>query len=196
MGLLLVSLVAIVLVLSYLKFQKCLTTINTIDYNTINNGDVVLRCGRSVESYAVYLTDNKTEYTHIGIIKIENSKPFVIHVVPSKSNLVLKEELATFLNSKNASRFTIYRPSLNPQILAKVTAEAQRFYLLKYAFDNEYDLNTNQKLYCTELVLKAFQNAGVHLKLNSKEFNYGLGKQSIIFPSEIAHSPFFNKLIY
>jgi hypothetical protein len=121
--------------------------------------------------------------------------PFVIHVVPDKTQLVKKESLKEFLKPKYASEFAIYRSYFDKLLLDKVVQEANSFYLKKYEFDNKYDLETDSKLYCTELVLKAFKNVGLSLKIKEKILNYGIGKHDIIFPSEFTKAPIFNRII-
>ena len=189
------STIIFLIALSYFKF--CLKNERRLSSNfkNLHNGDLILRCGRSTESFAVYLADANADFTHIGIISIENDIPYVIHAVPSKTNLIQKEKLSTFLNSTNASKFAIYRSNFNEVYLDKVVKTANNYYLNKYEFDTKYDLTTNTKLYCTELVLKAFNTVGDTLKVKSKELNYIIGKHLIIFPSEFTKSTFFTRII-
>ena len=183
------------IVLSYFKFSFKNEASLSSNFKNLHNGDLILRCGRSTESFAVYLADENAEFTHIGIISIENDIPYVIHAVPSKTNLIQKEILSTFLNSKNTSKFAIYRSNFNEVYLDKVVKIANSYYLKKYEFDTKYDLTTNTKLYCTELVLKAFNTVGAPLKIKVKEFNYVVGKHPIIFPSQFTKHPFFTRII-
>lgn len=194
-GVLLFLVLILLLLFSYLKFYQRITVKNIIHFKNLHNGDIVLRCGRSTESFTVYLVDDNSEFTHIGIISLENDIPYVIHSVPSKTNFIQKEKLSIFLNSKNASKFAIYRSNFNEVHLDKVVKTANSYYLNKYVFDPKYDLTTNTKLYCTELVLKAFNTVGSPLKVKPKELNYIIGKHSIIFPSEFTKLPFFTRII-
>lgn len=179
----------------YFSFRKTNQLLEIVNVKNLQNGDLILRCGKSTESYVVHLADNTSQFTHVGIIAFENGKPYVIHAVPHKNKKLIKESFSDFLNPKNASSYAIYRSNYNAEILTKVVNEAQNFYLKKYTFDNEYDLNTDTKLYCTELILKAFNNAGIYLKLTAKEFDYIIGKHKIIFPSEFTKKPEFNRII-
>jgi len=189
------SAIITLIVLSYFKFSFKNEVNLSSNFEILHNGDLILRCGRSTESFVVYLADTNSEFTHIGIISIENDIPYVIHAVPSKTNLVQKEILSTFLNSKNTSKFAIYRSNFKEVYLDKVVRTANSYFLNKYEFDTKYDLTTNTKLYCTELILKAFNNVGAKLKVKSKELNFVLGKHTIIFPSEFTKAPFFTRII-
>jgi len=184
-----------ILIISYAYFYFKSYPKQHISSALLNNGDLILRCGRSTESFTVYLTDSESEYTHIGIISIEKNKPYVIHAVPCKNNILKKESLSEFLNPKNTSKFAVYRSNYNAFFLDKVVQKANLFYTKNYEFDNKYDLTTDSKLYCSELVLKAFRSVGITLEVKSKEFNYILGKHSIIYPSEFTKAPFFTKII-
>lgn len=183
------------LVFYYFNFRNTHHLSEIANLKKLQNGDLILRCGKSTESYLVHLADNNSEFTHIGIILIEKEQPYVIHAVPHKNKVVQKETFHNFLNPKNTSSYAIYRTNCNPKILTKVVNQAQNFYLKKYTFDNDYDLNTDTKLYCTELIQKAFKNAGIYLNLNVKEFDYVIGKHKIIFPSEFTKAPLFYKII-
>ena len=192
----LVSLIIVIFIISssYVSFRNKTNLLKKINISAINNGDLILRCGRSTESYAVYLADSKAEFTHIGIISLENGTPYVIHAVPHNKNYIKKELLTDFLNSKNTSQFAFFRSNYDSLDLNNVVKNANSFYLKKIEFDSEYNLKTDSKLYCTELILKAFRNAGISLKLKAKEFDYGIGKYKIIFPSEFTKLPTFNRI--
>ncbi|MBI9041717.1 YiiX/YebB-like N1pC/P60 family cysteine hydrolase [Lutibacter sp.] len=195
------SLLIVSLLLSLFFCVKFLSFKNKTNYcptetlNKIQNGDLVLRCGRSIESFTVYTADNNSEFSHIGIISIENNMSYVIHAVPCNDNLIKKEKLTDFISPKFASTYAIYRTNFNTSILKKVVNQAKLFRIKKYTFDTNYDLKTNTKLYCTELVLKAFKNSGIELNIKPSEFNYIVGKQEIILPSEFTKSPYFYKII-
>lgn len=181
-----------------IKISKQFSQTNLLQKNIsekIENGDLILRCGKSLESYTVLLADSSAKFSHIGIISIENQIPYVIHAVPWKVNTIKKEKLNEFINYKVASTYAIYRTKYNTTILKNVVNQANSFYQKKYTFDNSYDLTTNTKLYCTELILKAFKNAGINLKIKTKSINYVIGKHNLIFPSEFTKSPFFKKII-
>jgi hypothetical protein len=178
---------------SFSAFRNKAKLQKIINVSKLNNGDLILRCGKSSESYAVHLADNGAEFTHIGIISIEDNIPFVIHAVPHNKKFIKKEAINVFLDESNASQFAIYRT--NYSNLKEVVKEAQSFYQKKYEFDTKYNLESDSKLYCTELIQKAFKNAGISLKLKTKEFDYGIGKHKIIFPSEFTKAPIFKRIL-
>lgn len=179
----------------YLLFASSNTSIH-FNASLFENGDLILRKGRSLESFAVYLSDDESDFTHIGIVSKEQSKIYVIHITPSKNNLVKKEGLEDFLSDKNTSRFSLIRPKFDLNTLNSVVGQANLFFKKKYTFDNQYDLKTDTELYCTELVYKAFLNAGITLDVKPSNFNYVLGNHNIIMPSGFTNSSSFKKIIY
>lgn len=165
----------------------------------LQNGDLILRRGRSIESFAIFLADKNRDFSHIGIVVIENKEPYVIHVAPGKSvensNRVRKERLETFLSPDKASRFAVYRSLFPAEELDNVATKAMEFYQNRVEFDNDYDLVSDQKLYCTELVLKAYE----HLPLNKQKFELQevrilSGVYKILFPGTFVNSPQFSLL--
>ncbi|UMB61633.1 hypothetical protein MHL31_05365 [Lutibacter sp. A80] len=179
----------------YLKFRNTNQLKEIANSKNLKNGDLILRAGKSTESYLVHLADNSSEFTHIGIIIIERNQPYVIHAVPHKNHTLKKDLLGDFLDPKKTSSYAIYRSNYTSITLNKVVNEAKNFYVNKYTFDNEYNLNTDTKLYCSELILKAFNNVGIHLNVNAKSFNFVIGEHDIIFPSEFTKIPQFSKII-
>ena len=166
--------------------------------NDLCNGDVIFRRGRSVESYAVLLADKNREYSHVGIIWIENREQFVIHAVPGENNeeaeYIKKEKIAGFLSKEKASKFAVYRPYLSAQTNEKAAKNALNYYNNHYTFDGQYDLNTDNKLYCTELIIKAFGQVDSQLhNFNSTSLNFLFSTKKIILPSNIIEHPFFLK---
>ncbi len=132
-----------------------------VDYTFLQNGDLVLRKGRSVESMAVSLSDKNSDFSHIGIVVVENSVPYIIHVVPDQPDVVRKELPEVFLDPGKASRYKVLRSDFNSDLLNTVAETANDFYNRHLAFDNSYDFSTDSSLYCTELVLKAFEKCKI-----------------------------------
>jgi len=164
----------------------------------LQNGDIIFRRGRSIESYAVLLADKRKEYSHVGIIWIENRKPFVIHAVPDENTTeveyIKKETIEIFLSKEKASKFAIYRSGLSEETNEKAAKIALQYYNNHYVFDGQYDLNTDSKLYCTELIIKAFGQVDSQLQnFNSTSLNFLFSTKEIILPSNIIEHPFFLK---
>jgi hypothetical protein len=161
-----------------------------------HDGDLIFRRGRSAESMAVYLADPVHDFSHIEIVVMDAGKPFVIHAVPGEQpeavSHVVKEPVNAFLDDAKASHWAVYRSKLSLDKLKKVTLKALDFFNRRAEFDNDYDLEDDSRLYCTELVMKAFQAAGLERRLYpEKELKFVMGTKKILFPGVFIQSPDF-----
>jgi len=162
---------------------------------------LVFRKGRSIESFAVYLADEEKAFSHVGMVYILNGKPHIIHAVPGESGSqpewIKMEVPEEFLAPEKASAFAVYRSIFSSQELDRVAREAYTFYIQKYLFDNKYDLKTDDHLYCTELVLKAFRNAGFPLEeIQESRLHFLLGEHDLVMPGTFIRNPSFSKVAY
>jgi len=176
---------------------------NAIDYQAIasqlHNGDIIFRRGHSVESRAVLLYDQQKEFSHVGMVYFQNNQANVIHAVPYKTKekeYVKKETLKNFLSPKNASNFAVYRPQIESNKKLKLAQQALYFYQNKIVFDNNYNLQTNNEMYCTELILKAFQRADIPLgDMRETTINLIFKKHNILMPSTLQKSKSLKRII-
>lgn len=188
--LILISGFTIILFLSFI--QRGNINSDKINFSFLRNGDLILRRGRSVESFAVYALDKNRDYSHIGIVVIENGSPFIIHVVPDKPDLVRKESPAVFLSDKNASHFKIIRSDFQPERLKAVAETALSFYKKQLIFDNKYDLSTDDKLYCSELIMKAFGKNKIYFPdIVPQKLRLIIGTYFVIMPGTFLENSHF-----
>lgn len=165
----------------------------------LQDGDIICRRGRSPESRIVFLSDYKSNFSHVGIIKKEYGIPYVIHVVPGENKkhpeYVRKEKLNDFLSPEKASTFGFYRTDFSKTECEKAANIAEGFYQSKLTFDTNYNLNTDDQLYCTELVFKAYQGAIQHkLNLNTTHLNLIFGNINVVMPGNILENTHFFKI--
>ncbi len=190
------------LFISYLVFRlDSSAELKVPESLALQDGDLVLRRGISIESYAVVLSDNRDSYSHIGIIMVEKGIPFVIHVEPDESGrkdeAVRKEPLNTFLGPGKASHFAIYRSHLDRNKLEQVTSQARKYYLRGYRFDHAYDLLDDRSLYCTELVLKAYRRADQRINrllYELEDINILVYSHKLLMPGAFTSSNLFYKI--
>ena len=166
----------------------------------LQNGDLIFRKGRSIESRIVLLSDGDSEYSHVGLVYKHNRKTFVIHASPieegDKDDFIRMESIEDFVSEEKAVKFALYRVAgslINfPEIACSYAFDC---FLKKYRFDNRYDLKSNSKLYCTELIWKAYKYAGIDLVRNRlKNINLILIHKKIIMPSSIIESKLLKKI--
>jgi hypothetical protein len=132
-------------------------------------GDLVFRLGRSFGSQAVISVDPMSSYSHVGILAAgEDTNWYVIHVMPqavTDANPVRLQPLSEFISTDQAAAFAFYRfeGSDREHVRAVAVANARTYYANGVVFDSQFDLSTDNAMYCTELVWKAYLAAGVDL---------------------------------
>lgn len=180
----------------YQHFSNENRGVNFAISTTLKNGDVVLRRGRSIESFAVVYAKSDNEYSHIGITVFENGKPFIIHIIPDSPSVVRKDTPEDFLSEKNASHFCVLRPKLNEKQLLAVTESAEQFYKKQILFDEKYNLADDAFMYCSELVLKAFLKNSIKIDdIEPQNLNFTWGNHKIIMPNSFVKSSHFTGII-
>jgi hypothetical protein len=194
----------ILLVLFVFKYQK-FSSGEIGDYKAIltelNNGDLIFRKGRSLESFIVCLADEEKEFSHVGLVVLRKGIPFVIHAVPGESDVaedfIKLERVEAFLSTEKAAAFAVYRPGFEAEIRNRASEIALQFYQSKCTFDNAYDMKTESKLYCTELIFKAFREAGVELSgIHPSTVDFGFVQKQIILPAAFLKNPSFTRINY
>lgn len=158
-------------------------------------GDLVLRCGRSVASRSVRFLDKDGIYSHIGILARQDTGWVVVHAVPGESvpagspEYIKAEEVESFLSPSKAEIWGVYR--YEDSVVASAAArEAWRIYEKRLLFDHGYDLEDTSSMYCSELVIYSYLSQGVDLSLEKREIPFLPGLSGpVVFPSDIIRSP-------
>ena len=204
--LLLVLIVSILLFIIIYKLHseaKQKQNVNNLNCDlVVKNGDLVFRKGRSIASRVVLITDRASSYSHVGVIYMLNEIPYVIHTVPDESengiDYVKMEKLSVFFSSEKASRGSVFRLKEQYENSAKLAAlTAKSYFDDKIIFDDAFDLKSENKLYCTELVWKAYQKVGIDL-IQGKFDKLFLPfvKGFIILPSSLLNSFYLEEIYY
>ncbi len=133
------------------------------DVSQLKTGDLIFRHGRGFISNALMrLGQREKKYSHAGIVSVENGKVFVYHAIGGEenpSNKLRKDALDVFCNPADVHAFGIYRTDLNEKQISSILALADNYFKNKLEFDTKFDLNTDDKMYCTEFVYKVFKQA-------------------------------------
>ena len=155
-------------------------------------GDVVFRRGRSLLSRVVLSGDDRPQFSHVGIVAEQEGALVVVHATPGNDVSVPEplrtEPLAAFFAPEAAEAGALRRPR-DPALGRAAAAAAQRLAPGR-TFDADLDLGTDDRLYCTELVWKAYREAG--LDLTSGRFDRASGllhDGPMVFPSTLLHTP-------
>lgn len=167
----------------------------------IKDGDIIFRKGRSLVSSIVMLNDKETDYSHVGICCKTDNEMFVIHAVPGEpdeqgNEKIRCDKLSEFLTPDKASIFAFYRLTCDTSgIAAASAANAMAYYRAGLPFDKALNFRSDDKLYCTELVWKAYLKSGINITGNQfKKLNLNILTDSIILPGHIQNSALLTKI--
>jgi len=138
------------------------------DVEMIRSGDLVFRKGRGIFSDIFKkIGDIDSPFSHVGIVYIEGNDVFTIHTEASELTGVgcaKKEQLSKFIDSRNAVTYAFYSiDGLGSASIKQVLKTALKYVNDKIPFDTKFNLRDDDKLYCTELVYKAFKTVGIDL---------------------------------
>ncbi len=139
-------------------------------YNKINslksllkNGDVIVRNGTDEVSRAARSFNRKDKtYSHCGIIQIENDTVFVYHALGGSYNpsqKLLRQDLEVFCDPGAVDRIAVFRYYLDSKETHTLTAWLRNRYTAGLLFDMFFNFYTDDKMYCSEFVFKALDNA-------------------------------------
>ncbi len=151
-GLLTVS----VTVYFFVRKTKATTSENSVHFpeSQFQSGDIIFRHGRGAVSVIFRnMSMCDKSYSHAGIIHKEGDKTFVYHVIGGERNTstMRKDKLSDFCGKKEAFSFGVFRSDLDP---LKIDSLAGCYFSQHLKFDDKFDLATDDKMYCTELVYK------------------------------------------
>ena len=172
-----------------------------INTDLLETGDLIFRQGRSFTSHLVLLADTQSAYSHVGLLFVDGSDILVIHAAPGESAgdsaPVRVEPLMSFIDAQHASAISIRRlEHSRARYYAKQAAEAAYFYAgVPLSFDARFDLESKDQVYCTELVWRAYLEAGIDLVegvFDRLETPFGAG--DYLLPSSLLNSRHLREL--
>lgn len=162
------------------------TSINEQDVRLlIQDGDIIVRRGLDTEADIAASVDG--QWSHIGIAEVSNSEAWVIHAAAAESNYggqVLREPLSDFI--KRSKKVGIYRPD-DLAIAKRLSTAAYRY--IGLPFDNDYSMQSSEKIYCSELVLRVLSDINHPASIKSIRWSLPLlGSIDAIMPSSVANN--------
>ena len=177
------SLVILTLILCFLsqihgvgKNNKVFTLpISENELAQIHSGDIILREGKSFISQAFRnfsIVDK--HYSHAGVAYNLHGKMFVCHVVAAegnKSDKVRLEPIESFCNPLENSSWAVYRTGIKKE---EIDQAMLHFFSHKISFDLNFDLKSDDKMYCTELVYKIMTTANHNKKFINLSHGNGI----------------------
>jgi hypothetical protein len=147
--------------------------VSSADVESIENFDLILTKGQSVQSRLVNLLDFSVDqgYTHIGIVCKTGNRVSVLHATPdgTKRNCIRYDDFQTFINLSSVCGYRILRLKNFPANLrCSLTQAVEKFRKARIPFDYSFNNREHRNIYCSELIYLAFTESGL---LQAKSFN-------------------------
>lgn len=129
----------------------------------IQTGDLLLRKGNDFSSEQVRdMSKEDKTYSHAGIALIENKTVYVFHVEPDfyyVKDKVRKESVDSFFNRVHNTQFAVARFQLDSIEKKELIDYLEEKFRAGVAFDMAFDLKTDDKMYCSEMIKKGLAKA-------------------------------------
>ncbi len=129
----------------------------------LQTGDLVLRLGNDVTSSMLsQLNLREKKYSHCGIVVVEEGKPYIYHSIGGEYNpdqKIKRETPAQWFSPDNNLAIAIARLHIDSAGLGKAAKTVQAYYKEGRKFDMEFDLASDDRLYCAEMIWKSVQTA-------------------------------------
>lgn len=129
----------------------------------LKDGDLVTRLNQDPASYFIKnFNRNDKSYSHAGIVIIEKGYPFVYHIVNGEEapdEKMRKDSLNWFCNPRKNLAFGIYRYDFSTAEIIKLKTILHKWYVKGVRFDGAFNLKTDSKMYCSEMISKSLLKA-------------------------------------
>jgi len=144
------------------------TVVNSLQYineakGLLQEGDIVVRLHTDPASQFIKTFNRKDKkYSHAGIVLFENGTPYVYHIVNGSENpgeKLRRDSLDQFCDPRKNQSFGIFRYNLSSTETRNMKLIIHKWYSQGVSFDHHFDLATDQKMYCSEMVSKALSKA-------------------------------------
>ena len=131
--------------------------------DSIREGDLVLRCGNDYVSESLSdFSQQEKLYSHSGMAIMDDGIMYVYSNMAGDINpdeIMRRDIIDSFITPANNVAIGIYRYDITTSELEKLKRIIHDHYLNKLQFDMNFDLSTNDKMYCAEMIAKAVEEA-------------------------------------
>jgi hypothetical protein len=129
----------------------------------LEEGDLIVRLNRDPTSQLIrnFNRHDKT-YSHAGVVFYENGYPFIFHIVNGEENpgeRLRKDSLGRFCNPRKNAAFGIYRYDMSNNEKKLFRELIHLWYDQGLQFDPVFNPDTDDKMYCSEMIRKALIKA-------------------------------------
>jgi hypothetical protein len=142
------------------KADKCIDSAKFL----IKDYDIITRTGTDFTSRGLRnLCFTDQSYSHCGIAHYENDTLFIYHAVGGESSpdeALHRDLLEVYASGSDNEGLGIFRFNLpDASVKYRIDSLIKLYYAEKIKFDLQFDLSTDDKMYCAEFVAKVFSRA-------------------------------------
>jgi hypothetical protein len=131
--------------------------------DSIREGDLVLRCGNDFTSETLRdFSQQEKLYSHSGIALMNDGIMYIYSNMAGDLNpdeVMRRDVVDSFLTPANNVVAGVYRYDLTNEEVEKLKAIVEDHYTKKLQFDMNFDLSTDNKMYCAEMIAKSVEQA-------------------------------------
>lgn len=137
----------------------------------VQDGDLVLRLGNDITSNMLAQLNLKDKrFSHIGICFTENGAKMVYHSLGAEygtHNFLRKDSLQVFFDLADNLSIGYVHPGFNTDIKQQLHDTLEQWYRQQLPFDMDFNWQSDDKMYCSEMVAKAIMRTGdtIHIPI-------------------------------
>ena len=158
----------------------------------LEEGDLLFRRGTGFVGHVVTMADTEGRYSHVGIVVCKDSVPYIVHAVPHEHDFegdfdrVKIAPIERFFSGERASAGAIAHSFIDDSTANAMSNQAIQYVKDSIRFDDSFNLDDSNELYCTELIYKLYKkiNTDITEGRRTKAGIFGFPDE-IIFPSDI-----------
>lgn len=131
--------------------------------DSIREGDLVLRCGNDFTSASLRdFSQHEKLYSHSGIALMNTGIMYIYSNMAGDLNpdeIMRRDNVDSFLTPVNNIAMGVYRYDFTTEELQKLRTIVGDHYTNELQFDMNFDLSTDNKMYCAEMIAKSVEQA-------------------------------------
>ncbi len=126
--------------------------------DSAQEGDLVVRLGDDMLSHSIrFLSQKDPSYSHTGVVVLRNGEKRVCHIYPDEAgaDTIRYDPIDSFAAPAKNLQCGLFRYTLSGTEKSAFLAHVAGYDERRVHFDRLYDLATNDRVYCSEMIAKA-----------------------------------------
>ncbi|MEP7265911.1 MAG: YiiX/YebB-like N1pC/P60 family cysteine hydrolase [Bacteroidota bacterium] len=146
------------------KEYKRKSILNMVKIPGLQTGDIVLRDSKGLlASLFRKMSLKEKKYSHAGFIVKVNKHSYVYHFIDAEKNSGLSiDKLEDFAGNAACNSFVVYRPDYSSTQKKEIEDIIKDPENSNKTFDVDFNLKSDESLYCTEWIYKCLLATGFH----------------------------------